>query len=412
MIGDDRVKNIINYEIKKFFNKRKNILLVLSLIIYILIMNVSNYQNYKKYNIDMHKKYWEISQNAANRRGFIEQVLNIKNIDNFNEEEVLKYKKEYEFLKGELENSNNISNAYKNIEESQWANLLPTFIYRRNLNIINSYENGLIDEQYLLERKIDIGEIEYNLYKYNYFLENHIEFQVNEYEPNGANMLLLFFKGYNILIIVSIITLLSMDVFLSAVEEGSYKLEYTQPFKRKNIYWAKLISMFIIIFIMISLILLFNFAINSLIFGIGDFNYPEVVSGNLFKLSSIDSEGNFMIISLREKILLGINMTILLVLFSISLITALSIFTDSMSKTLGVSTIIIISTITFKLTVSKSSIINLIHPYMYTFLDNVVSGFYRSNYLFGIIINVILSTVLIILSYFKFIKKDFLGAAD
>ena len=96
----------------------------------------------------------------------------------------------------------------------------------------------------------------------------------------------------------------------------------------------------------------------------------------------------------------------------ISLITLLSLFTDSIEKTLGIFAVLIIMAFTFKTIIRKNSLINLFYPYMYSFYENVVSGFYSSNYLIGIIINLSLGVIFILISYFKFIKKDFLGSRE
>ena len=62
--------------------------------------------------------------------------------------------------------------------------------------------------------------------------------------------------------------------------------------------------------------------------------------------------------------------------------------------------------------VGKESIINLIYPYSYLFIKNSIELNNRSNYLFGILLNSFLSIGLLILSYYKFINKDFLGAKE
>ena len=49
---------------------------------------------------------------------------------------------------------------------------------------------------------------------------------------------------------------------------------------------------------------------------------------------------------------------------------------------------------------------------MYYFYENVVSGFYRYNYPFGIIINLSLGVIFIVLSYYKFLSKDFLDSRE
>ena len=105
-------------------------------------------------------------------------------------------------------------------------------------------------------------------------------------------------------------------------------------------------------------------------------------------------------------------MIIALVLLSITLIIFLSIFTDSLEETMGISIVIAVAAFTFNIIANKNSIVNLLYPYMYCFYENVISGFYRCNYLLGIIMNIGLSILFILISYVKFRNKDFLGASE
>lgn len=68
----------------------------------------------------------------------------------------------------------------------------------------------------------------------NYILDNEIQPILNPYDMTGANALKLFLSGNNLIIFMFLIALLAIDIYLSEVEEGSYKLSFTQPFKRRQ----------------------------------------------------------------------------------------------------------------------------------------------------------------------------------
>lgn len=161
-----------------------------------------------------------------------------------------------------------------------------------------------------------------------------------------------------------------------------------------------------------AFIFILNFIINTILFGIGEFNYPQIVSSTINKLTLKSNKGNFKIIPLKNKIFLGILMLITLVFLSIGLTIFLSILTDSLEKTLGISIALVIAAFTFNIIGNKSSIINLLYPYMYCFYENAISGFYRYNYLWGITMNTILGILFVFISYIKFKNKDFLGARE
>src|SRR5690606_1361017 len=108
-------------------------------------------------------------------------------------------------------------------------------------------------------------------------------------------------------------------------------------------------------------------------------------------------------------IALGVIMTFALILFTVALIVFLSIFTDSLEKTLGITMVLIIAAFTFHIIASKESALNLFYHYMYCYFEIIISGFYRSNYMLGIIMNIGFSVFFIFISYLKFTRKDFLG---
>ncbi|NLX61882.1 MAG: ABC transporter permease subunit [Tissierellia bacterium] len=408
------MKKIIAYELTKFFKKRKNKLLILVLCIFVLAVNIYNYKLFKDFNDKFMEEYKLISEQTKLKLNSLNNEL--MGYSEWNEEEREIYEERIQKIEGminylrvEAAVTGRISNAYRRVEDPQWNSLLCKYLRERYTNVIEAYEKGFIDDIYLRERKTNIEEARYYQYKYNYFLNNNILLKENKYEPKGINSLNLLFMDSNILVLIIVIALLSMDFFLLPVLEGSYKLEYTYPLKRKNIFIGKLVSIFIILFGLVAILFLLSFIINSIIFGLGDFTYPQVVSDTINKLSLKGNEGSFTVISLGHKIALGVIMTFALILFTVALIVFLSIFTDSLEKTLGITMVLIIAAFTFHIIASKESALNLFYPYMYCYFENIISGFYRSNYMLGIIMNIGFSVFFIFISYLKFTRKDFLG---
>jgi len=408
------MKKIIAYELTKFFYKRRNKLLILALFIFVIGVNVYSYQLYKSYDERIIMEYRLISEKAKLKlQGLNNELIGYRE---WNEDERKIFKEriqriegEISYLKVEASVTGRISNAFSKVGDPQWNRILCKYFRERYANIIESYEKGYIDDAYLKDRKTNIEEARYHKYKYDYLLEKGILLKENEYKPNGVNSINLFFRNSNVLILVIIVALLSMDVFLSPVIEGSYKLECTNPFERKHIFMGKAISIFLIIFGILSVVFLLVFITNSIIFGVGDFDYPQVVSGSINRLTLKANEDDFKVISMGTKIVLGVIIIAALIFFTVALVMLLSIFTDSTGKTLGVTMFLIITAFTFNMISDMESIINLFHPYMYCYYENAITGYYRSNYLFGIVLNIGLGIVFIFISYFKFTGKDFLG---
>ena len=294
---------IIKYEIRKFFSKKKNKLLILLLLVFIFFINIYNYQIYEKYDEKIIEDYKFIAESAKSTADVT--YLKLTELYGLSEEEKGEHEGQIKKLEGQLKFfsqesniTNRISNSLDKAEDPEWNRLICKYLGQRYANIVESYEKGGIDDVYLKEQKINIQEVKHYKYKYEYLLEKKIYIQINEYKPSGVYSLDLLLKDHNILVMMLIVALLSMDVFLSSVMEGSYKLEYTLPFKRNKIFLGKVISILIIITGILVFMFLLNFIINSIIFGIGDIRYPHIVSDTINKISLKGNQGNFLAISL------------------------------------------------------------------------------------------------------------------
>jgi hypothetical protein len=141
-------------------------------------------------------------------------------------------------------------------------------------------------------------------------------------------------------------------------------------------------------------------------------NYPFVTRGNIKSLAFSTSNIGYSILPLWKFVLRGFILLLPILLLTITLIICISIFLDSSTKTLGFSIMLLVLAFIFENFLDKQSIINLIYPYSYLYIKNVIEVNNRSNYLFGIILNISMTIILFIMSYKKFIYKDFLGAKE
>ena len=144
----------------------------------------------------------------------------------------------------------------------------------------------------------------------------------------------------------------------------------------------------------------------------GNMNYPMITGEAIKTISFSGGHGEHIILPLWKHVIMGFALLIPILLFTISVIIGISIFTDSSSKTLGFSIMLIGLAFIFKNFISKDSIINLIYPYCYLFIKDVIELNNRSNYLFGILFNSLMAIALLMIGYYKFINKDFLGARE
>ena len=276
-------------------------------------------------------------------------------------------------------------------------------------NNIEAYEKGYLPRELLELRKTSINEFKRELFRLTYLQENNIDYNINPHTNTGINSISKIFQNNIILIISVIMGFMIVDVFLSEVGEGSYKLLYTQPYKRKNIFFGKIISVFLILTSLFIAILVIQFLVGTLSNGIGDINSPYTVIENLMRLSISENNIRFKMIPEIKAIGLSIILLILTIMLNISIISLLSVYTDSISKTIGAEIVLIFMTVLIRNFIFEEQSIHGLNPFSYIFTQDVLTGRINSSYLLGIILNIGLIVLCGLLSYIKFNRKDFLG---
>ncbi|WP_353093581.1 ABC transporter permease subunit [Tissierella praeacuta] len=400
----------IKNEIYKFFKSKKNIIVIILFFAYLLCINFYNLKEYKIYMKEIKQEYLN---NYAQADGFFmgNARLLVSRSDILTDEEIEEIEKQMEFYKVERSKLKLIEGKYVNNRPEYYRDIL---IYKneRYENIIKGLNDGVIKEDFLLGKNSNIEEIQKEVALNQYILDNEIEPVINPYTMTGANSLVMFLKGNNLIILVFLIALLSIDIYLSEVEEGSYKLSYTQPFERKDIFLGKVITILIISMLLIVLGAILNFGAISSIYEVGNMNYPFIANENINQIVFNNNNTEYTIMPLWKYVLLGFGLLLSIVIFTITLIICISIFTDSSKKTMGTSIMLLILAFIFDNFLTKQSIVNLIYPYSYIYIRNAIEVNKRSNYLFGILLNSLMSIGLFIMSYYKFIQKDFLGTKE
>lgn len=396
---------IIKNEFYKFLKNRKNLIIIALVFVYLLGINIFNGYKSKGYMMETSMLYVNKRYQAEAILG--QDILTLEKEENLTVEEREELIKKTEFYKVEKNKLLSIEHNYRENNEEKYKHILIAEIERYN-NIIRNIEEGVIPKEFLLDKGLTIEDMKKALILNQYILDNEIQPILNPYTMTGANALKMFLEGNNLLVLMLLIALLSIDIYLAEVEEGSYKLSYSQPFGRKELYLGKMFTVGIISLLLILAGFLLNFIILWLIYGLGNINYPFIASSNLWFSSTIE----YRIIPLWKYAVMGFGLLIPVLLFTISMVMSISIFLDSSTKTLGISIMLLALAFIFNNFVPKDSIVNLIYPYCYLFIDNVIEVNTNTNYLFGILLNSILTILLFLTSYIAFIRKDFLGARE
>lgn len=401
-------KMILN-EAYKFFKSKKNLIIIGIFFAYLIGINIHNFNQYDNYFTETATSFTLRQLQADGDLSQINQIL--KNTEGLTKEQIEELEQEARFHNVERNTLMVISHNYVHYNPETSYRILRA-INRRYQNILRGLEEGIITEDYLYEKNLDIHQMEKQLLLNNYILDNEIQPILNPYDMTGANALKQFLSGNNLIIFMFLIALLAIDIYLSEVEEGSYKLSFTQPFKRSQIFIGKVTTIVCLSIALVLIGAILNFTVVSVLNGIGNMSYPMITDESIKKLSTTGTEGEPIIIQTWQYIVMGFALFLPIVLLTVALIIAISVITDSSSNTLGITIMLLVMAFIFENFVSDQSIIKLIYPYSYLFMDKIIQASSRANYPFGLLLNSLLAVGLLVLSYLKFVSKDFLGAKE
>lgn len=404
----DKMEGLLRGEFYKFFRNRKNLFIILVLFIYTIGMIGYNYIRSSQYMEERSRYFNDTGEYSAN----LSSSFKFRLEENILEGENLEFlERSMEYYSIEARNYHTLAFYYPQDQRKdyKYMNLVMNKIYS---SMLDGYEEEIIDLEDIEKRGYTYRELKLLSDYTGYIVDKDIQPVLNHYQIDGANGSKLFFTGVNLIVIFILISLLSADIYLAEISEGSYKLLLTQPSKRKKIYLSKLIVALLTSLGLILGLLLINLLISSLIGGVGNWNYPLMSRTSLNSLSLNGMDKPLLILPLWEFILRGLILLLFLTIFTVTSIFTISILTDSNNKTLGLIIFILSISFGFNAFLDQESLVNLWYPHSYLMMENVLGVANRSNYFLGIIISSGASCISFIISYMKFTKKDFLGAID
>ena len=404
-----KMRILIGHEIKKFFKSKKNLLLIGLFLVYSIIMIVFNAFQGRQYMNDTGKGYQDQGLYSSSISATMHNMLEA--VGEFEGEDPEFTLQRIDYYTEEANKLASIGHFYGENKESdfKYINIIKNQFYT---HMLEGYENELTPIEDIERQGYTLQEVEHLAQYTQHIAEEDIEPMLNIYQMDGANGMVMFLKGTNLAIYMFLIAMLAVDIYLNEVMEKSYKLSFTQPFERKQIFLSKAI---VILGISIGLILLvaaFNFIIYTIIGGVGNWQYPMMSKESLMGISINSIASDLLILPLWQYVLMGLILLTLVTIFTVLLILYISIRTDSSNKTIGMTLIFIFLAFVLSMFLSENSIVNLWYPLSYLFIEKVLSVTNRSNYFIGILLNGIGTIIILVLAYRKFISKDFLDPID
>jgi len=401
----------IKFELRKNIKSKKNKLLCLGLIIYVIVFAISLVYKEKEYDENQHTiceynliEYGSIiSINAIKLEGVDESSELYKKI----QEESNFYQSQYS---SDMLINRFFSGKMKGHEKSLEDEINFTKALKmRYTSMKNAFENGAIDSEYLESRGLSIDQVDREIEYIDNLLQSNTPIIINPYTLNGANFLKNFFTGSNLIIILIFILLFVVDSYALELREDSYKTLYTSPIKRKTILLSKILASYMLVCFIMLMVLAIAFMIISLIFGWGKLLYPLSINEGVTNLNPIITNMNQGYIQLYKMIIVDFINFMVLVLFVIVFSISLSVRSNSEMLSFGVLlTILMLSYITHSIDAFMNAN-RFFNPISFIFYEDLMSSQLKVNHSYGVLLQLLLSTLLIVITTFRFKNKDLVG---
>lgn len=401
----------INFELRKNIKSKKNKLLCLGFIIYVMVFAISLVYKEKEYDKNQHT----ICEYNLIEYGVIisNNTTLLRGVDD-SSEAYKKIQKESNFYQSQHSSDMLINRFFSEKMKGHKSSLEDEINFTKALkmkytSMKDAFENGVIDDEYLEERGLSIDQVNREIEYIDNLLQSNTSIIINPYALNGANFLKNFFTGSNLIVVLIFILLFVVDSYALELREDSYKTLYTSPIKRKTILLSKILASYMLVCFILLMVLAIAFMIISVIFGWGKLLYPLSINEGVTNLNPIITNMNQGYIQLYKLIIVDSINFMVLVLFVIVFSISLSVGSNSEMLSFGVLlTILMLSYITHSIDVFMN-VNRLFNPISYIFYEDLMSSQLKVNHSYGVLLQLLLSTLMIVITTFKFKNKDLVG---
>lgn len=386
------MNNLISFEIKKFFHRKKNLItLVLFAVLIIGFVSINrNLENsYKKSEIEsIDYSISSLNKEIPETKNLLKEYPGNKNLEislATQEKEIKIYEREKE--------------AYISKDFSEYLKCKIEI----DKDTLDGIENNTIispsDNPEELKNKIKINKL---------LLEKKINPIFTNVSMESFNFCRLFLNSPFLILIAIIIIIWCADVVSSEFDYNTYKLLFTQPVSKAKILISKLLAAIILSTIILLLLLAVLFVMLGVINGFGSGEYPiQFFKDNVIQYINI---GKF---SILEMI-----MFIFIIIFIVSLSVGMSALFKNTSMSIAVSIIISVSLYMITTKGMLNSIAE-INPFAFFDISSVLQGtaskMYSNNnvdFYHGILTLSVFSIIIIVSTIIYFNKQTFLNCKN
>ena len=400
------MNNVLKLEAYKFFHNRKNWLYIVLILFIVLSTFMVNHIESKEYLETVSRQFMGRKVRAESEWQSV--LWTLENNEDLTDERKTNLRAAADFYNYERNKSLMIAVGYVSDLEKERRGVLQAKndIY---YHLINQTEDPEVQEEILNKRMMTLDEVKQDIFFNDYLLESGLDIELNPYRTNGVNGLLLFFKGNTLLLIAFLLVLLTVDIYFSEMEEGSYKTYYSQPLKRSKIILSKFI---VIIGVALGLFVIYSillYLLGLILGGTGQWQYPIMSRENVFKFSTERILLTPTVMTSMAYVLKSSALFLSGIFFVIAMTFLVAVWTDSSHKTIAVMILLFMMTFIVNSLIGMSFQGHMFFPMSYFYTESVLQVKILANYYVGLLMNISLGLLGLSLAFYKFKKKDFLG---
>lgn len=383
------MKSVLKWELKRYLKNRKNQFVFLMILLYILVMTGHHHIQSKTYLDEQGTHHLSKSKYHTSVSYILTNIL--KDMDSQSAEYDALFKRVSYTQNAGLQELT-IGKLYSGGQEKDFRaiNTSQNNIYAL---MLAAYESDVITDDDLIFENLRIDEIQAK-HRYTEVLKDYEgDLYLNAYSIDGANAIRLLFSGKHLYALTLLILFSFVDMFTQDLEDGSYKLIYVMPLKRRRVIVAKTLVAVLSTLALIVIILAIYLAIAITIGGVGDFQYP--VYAAVIEASTLPI-ATYMVIG-----------TVFWMLVSVSMVTFLlwvSIRMRRPNVSMAVLTTIYASLALLTYFVNQESVLQRWMPFNYLFFGQVMDGFFNMSVTYGLSVNGLMILLSLALA-FKTIEK-------
>lgn len=396
------------FECKKSFMSAKNLLLFALLIVSVLALLIPGTITYQKEQNKRRKSYSELSTAGWGSEDWgaairMSQLLNLYPNINTRPAEI---EAELEVWRKDSHYSAARRVYMRWIGEDRWRDAVQAAI-DQDTNIRDAMAAGIIDAR-LGGNAETLQDLDNRIRKNQYLLDHDVRIISENTDMTGLFFLRTMFQTLFPILFTGVIVAAAADCVASERDTGSFKFLLLQPIPRRRIFGTKLAVSLLHTLFLTAVPLLFGFLSAALINGMGSAAYPIAYCGDSYcgLLNTGYETGAVSYIGLSDWLIRLFPLLLCYLLF----LTAFALFVSVAAKS-GITALTVTITTTLVASVMRPYLTSIpvfsaIWPFSYADPSAVLSGEMQTTALFGVIVLLVFSILLILGSFAMLCRED------